>query len=216
MKPTSHERPSVCAKQNCRRPVQVALTFDYEERIAWLDDIGSGNDPRSTYLCLGCGERFTVPIGWQLVDRSDPEPLDRVLPPTHPAVAVRGTYEASSESLDIELDIPDEEHPSGPLDLRNRREPRSVTDELERLARHLDDVPSLDDAELTPPRQHHRIQVRRAVVPRERIDDWDEDTFGDQIDAELTEELSIIGLADRSWPNDVDTQIRPAGWADPR
>lgn len=197
-----------CGKQNCSRPAEVALTFDYRDRVVWLDDLGPDADPRSALLCARCAVRFTVPLGWQLLDRTSPEveepPVAQLRSPTHPAVAVRGTHLPDDLPSDIELHVPDEEHPSGPLDLRERREPPAVTLELERLARHLDTIPS--------PKSPPGISVRPARghdVPRAQdIDmDDDDDTFGDEID-DLTEELSVIGLADASWPDD-DSQIRP-------
>lgn len=186
--------------------------------MAWLDDDGPAADVRATKLCTRCGARFTVPLGWQLVDRSTPAPPPASqLPPTHPAVAVRGSHDAAGLDPGVELEVPDEDHPSGPLDLRNRMEPVSMTRELERLARHLDSMPSLDH-ETDVPGREKAIHVRRAVShgPADAAADIDDDTFGDELDAEMTEELSIVGLSDRSWPNDDDdTQIRPPRWADP-
>lgn len=201
-----------CGKQNCSRAAQVALTFDYRDRVVWLDDLGPEADPRAALLCARCSARFTVPLGWQLLDRTSPEvdeaPAAALRSPAHPAVAVRGTHEPGDLEPGIELAVPDEEHPSGPLDLRDRREAPAVTLELERLARHLDTIPS--------PRETPGIPVRparahEAVAPGHDLDD--DDTFGDEID-DLTEELSVIGLAEVSWPED-DTELRPPRWADP-
>lgn len=206
MNPTAPDVNGVCGKPSCTRPARVALTFDYRDRLVWLDDLGPGADPRAALLCVACAQRFNVPLGWQLLDRTSPEvdaaPAPAPVPrsPAHPAVAVRGDYGSDDVDSSLDLRVPDEEHPSGPLDLRDRNEPKAVTIELERLARHLDTIPSPG------------ISVRRAS-PASRPadnglhDDEDEDTFGDAVE-DLTEELSVVGLADLPWPDD-DTQIEP-------
>lgn len=227
MNPTSNDGNSLCGKQSCARPALVALTFDYRDRTVWLDDLGPLADPRSTLLCAPCAERFTVPLGWQLEDRTSPAPAaaPAVRPlrsPAHPAVAVRGDHGPDDVDSSLDLRVPDEEHPSGPLNLRERNEPKAVTLELERLARHLDTIPSPTAAPPEPSRRGEAppaIAVRPARSPAEPVGpvtdhlDDDEDTFGDAVD-DLTEELSVIGLGDAVW-TDEETQIEPPRWADP-
>lgn len=222
MNPTPPDGTSVCGKQSCNRPARAALTFDYRERTVWLDDVGPDADVRAAFLCVACADRFNVPLGWQLVDRMSPEsptaPPESVFrSPAHPAVAARGRHEPADLDSSVDLRVPDEEHPSGPLDLRDRNEPKAVTLELERLARHLDTIPS---PPASPPDAEARerrpgIAVRPAqpseIAGVAGLDD--EDTFGDEID-DLTEELSVVGFADAIWA-DEETQIEPPRWADP-
>lgn len=213
MNPTAPDVNGVCGKPSCARPARVGLTYDYLERLVWLDDLGPDVDPRSALLCTECASRFNVPLGWQLLDRTSPEapPARASVPthrsPAHPAVAARGAYGPDDADPSLDLQVPDEEHPSGPLDLRDRKEPEAVTIELERLARHLDTIPSPGDDLLRP-----GISVRRATPapPPAAVNgaqDDDEDTFGDAVE-DLTEELSVVGLAELPWPDD-DTQIEP-------
>ncbi|MBX7160346.1 MAG: DUF3499 family protein [Acidimicrobiia bacterium] len=216
MNPTAPDVNGVCGKQSCVRPARVALTFDYRDRCVWLDDLDADADPRATLLCAPCGTRFTVPLGWQLVDRTSAEVDTVVAPPApsappqrrspaHPAVAVRGDHGPDDVDSSLDLQMPDEEHPSGPLDLRDRREPKAVTLELERLARHLDTIPTPGSDMSRPGIPVRRAAPQPADVAR-ALDDDDEDTFGDAVE-DLTEELSVVGLVD-PWPDD-DTQIEP-------
>lgn len=221
MNPTAPAGNGPCGKQSCSRAAQVALTFDYRDRVVWLDDLGPEADPRAALLCARCSARFTVPLGWQLLDRTSPEvdeaPVTALRSPAHPAVAARGTHGPDDLPSGIELAVPDEEHPSGPLNLRERREPPAVTLELERLARHLDTIPSPQGTpgiSVRPARGHGDVASGQDVdLGHDLEEDDDDDTFGDGID-DLTEELSVIGMAEVSWPDD-DTQIRPPRWADP-
>lgn len=228
MNPSASDGNSLCGKQSCMRPALVALTYDYRDRTVWLDDLGPDADPRAGLLCAACAERFTVPLGWQLHDRTSPLPqaAPAVTPlrsPAHPAVAARGVHEPDDVDSSLDLRVPDEEHPSGPLNLRERNEPKAVTLELERLARHLDTIPTPSSA--TPetgtrggPRPGIPVRpARPSATPEPAVsgpdDDDDEDTFGDAVE-DLTEELSVIGLGDAVWA-DEETQIEPPRWADP-
>lgn len=52
------------------------LSYDYAQRLAWLDDVGLERDPHAYDLCEHHAGRLTVPAGWMLEDRRvvDPAP----------------------------------------------------------------------------------------------------------------------------------------------
>lgn len=49
------------------------MSFDYQGRAMWLDDIGGDPDPGSGYpLCAEHALRMSAPVGWTLTDRRSP------------------------------------------------------------------------------------------------------------------------------------------------
>jgi len=45
------------------------MTFDYDERSLWLDDILNSSEPHGYALCSNHSDRMTPPLGWTLTDR---------------------------------------------------------------------------------------------------------------------------------------------------
>ena len=62
-----------CAK--CNDPAQVALSFDYTAREAWLRDLGDRHDRFVEIpLCEMHADRIGAPRGWALLDDRTVEP----------------------------------------------------------------------------------------------------------------------------------------------
>lgn len=59
---------SLC--RSCGTPAAAVLSFSYDERHVWLDDISSSEDQGSLVaLCTAHADSRTVPVGWELTDR---------------------------------------------------------------------------------------------------------------------------------------------------
>lgn len=56
-----------CAR--CGSPAVSVMTFAYQERAVWLDDIATLPEPSSYPLCGDHSDRMTPPHGWTLTDR---------------------------------------------------------------------------------------------------------------------------------------------------
>ncbi|MGH9155477.1 MAG: DUF3499 family protein [Acidimicrobiales bacterium] len=72
-----------CARPACSHPSAAHMTYDYANRVVWLD--GGGGDAvggASWGLCAAHTERLSVPRGWSIEDRR----LPRVA--FHPPIAV--------------------------------------------------------------------------------------------------------------------------------
>lgn len=175
----------VCARQTCESPAAFSLSFDYGDRTVWLDDlIESG---RAFDLCVRHSERFTAPLGWQLLDRrSDSPPLFATCDEPAPPRRVPGP-----------APVPLEEHPSGPVDIAAGGEPADVTARLAEIEAHLDLPPEdafgepLEDGEPLP---------------------YPPPATGDiVISDDLTEEIRIevLGEAGAAWDVDGDTSVQP-------
>ena len=60
-----------CAR--CGSPSGIAMSFNYEARMVWLEDLTGPVSPGAEYaLCETHAERLTPPVGWTLVDRRAP------------------------------------------------------------------------------------------------------------------------------------------------
>jgi hypothetical protein len=74
------------------------LTYDYVERMAWLDDTTVESEGDRWALCAGHAETFRVPRGWTCRDRrSGPRPAQgsaRLFVPEPNDVAVVATSAA--------------------------------------------------------------------------------------------------------------------------
>ena len=54
----------------CGDPAGVAMTFNYQDRRVWLDDLTETVDLTGGYpLCDSHSSRMTPPVGWALADR---------------------------------------------------------------------------------------------------------------------------------------------------
>lgn len=63
-----------CAKSGCTATAVTTLTFEYESRTAWLSDLCPEPLASAYDLCAAHAERFTVPRGWDRVDRRTSTP----------------------------------------------------------------------------------------------------------------------------------------------
>jgi hypothetical protein len=59
----------ICARPGCTEGAVATLTYDYQARTGWLDDLASEKHPMSYDLCLAHAGALTVPRGWELEDR---------------------------------------------------------------------------------------------------------------------------------------------------
>lgn len=65
-----------CAHSACAWPASSTLSFDYDSRQTWLDDLVMFHDPSTYDLCSVHAGRFRPPRGWTHEDRRRmPEPV---------------------------------------------------------------------------------------------------------------------------------------------
>lgn len=69
-----------CAR--CRAPGAAAMTFSYDGRAVWLDDIVETMDSFGYPLCADHADRLIPPLGWTLTDRRT---VTRLFAPVHVA-----------------------------------------------------------------------------------------------------------------------------------
>lgn len=56
-----------CAR--CGGPAAAVMSFDYDERAVWLDDLAQSVPVGAGYpLCAHHADRMTPPLGWTLTD----------------------------------------------------------------------------------------------------------------------------------------------------
>ena len=65
------DRSSHCAHPGCGRPAAAILSYDYTNRVAWLDAPTTADVPGWS-LCEPHADRQRVPQGWELEDRRPP------------------------------------------------------------------------------------------------------------------------------------------------
>ena len=58
-----------CARPGCSDAPVAVLTYDYTERVAWLNDTGTPQAGSSWFLCIAHADSLRVPVGWTLDDR---------------------------------------------------------------------------------------------------------------------------------------------------
>ena len=80
------DRSLHCAHPGCGRPVAAILSYDYANRVAWLDQPTTDDVP-GWALCGAHAGRQRVPVGWELQDRRPPS-LSVVPPIVPPPIAV--------------------------------------------------------------------------------------------------------------------------------
>ena len=71
-------RSGLCARPGCGEPATALLTYDYGERVVWLDRLGELNGS-AWPLCATHADGLKVPVGWRCEDR-------RVAPLPMPAI----------------------------------------------------------------------------------------------------------------------------------
>ena len=60
-----------CAR--CGSPSGIVMSFNYDDRTVWLDDLTGPVSPGAQYaMCEIHAERVSPPVGWTLVDRRRP------------------------------------------------------------------------------------------------------------------------------------------------
>lgn len=54
----------------CPAPAASAMTFDYDDRSVWLEELTGAPEVGRIYsLCNSHADRLTPPMGWTLTDR---------------------------------------------------------------------------------------------------------------------------------------------------
>lgn len=84
-----------CSHPGCDWPAVASMGFDYESRLAWLEDLSV--DPwRNRYVLCGLhAQKFKAPVGWSLEDRRGiPEPQVTI----RPTVKVEAGRELATET----------------------------------------------------------------------------------------------------------------------
>jgi hypothetical protein len=68
---------NTCSKPGCARAGAAVLGYDYQERLALLDDPPETGQlsPHLYVLCVPCAERLRPPQGWVLEDARSAPPL---------------------------------------------------------------------------------------------------------------------------------------------
>ncbi len=65
-----------CSKPGCTQVGGAVLSYDYDARLAFLDDPPDGQvSPHAYVLCISCADRLDPPRGWLLDDRRSEPPL---------------------------------------------------------------------------------------------------------------------------------------------
>jgi hypothetical protein len=63
-----------CSRQGCRWPASASLTYAYDQRVVWVEDLTPQPHPAAYDLCAAHAERLGVPLGWTKQDL-------RIVPP---------------------------------------------------------------------------------------------------------------------------------------
>ncbi len=58
-----------CARPGCGQPADTTLSFAYDQRQVWLDDLWPDDSPANHDLCARHADRTQPPRGWELRDR---------------------------------------------------------------------------------------------------------------------------------------------------
>jgi len=58
-----------CARPGCGQPADTTLSFAYDQRQVWLDDLWADDSPANHDLCARHADRTQPPRGWELRDR---------------------------------------------------------------------------------------------------------------------------------------------------
>ena len=69
------DRDRRCARTSCGAPATAALSYQYDHRTAWLDDLPDVLEPSIHPLCAAHADRLVVPRGWTKDDRRTPARL---------------------------------------------------------------------------------------------------------------------------------------------
>jgi hypothetical protein len=66
-----------CAKPGCNVSATATLTYEYGNRVAWIERLADDAHPMTHDLCDRHADGLSVPRGWRLEDRRVVEPLFR-------------------------------------------------------------------------------------------------------------------------------------------
>ena len=69
------DRDRRCARTSCGAPATAALSYQYTERRAWLDELPDDPSPATHALCAAHADALVVPRGWTKDDRRTPARL---------------------------------------------------------------------------------------------------------------------------------------------
>jgi uncharacterized protein DUF3499 len=70
-----------CSRNGCRWPASASLTFAYNQKVVWIEDLTPLAHPAAYDLCAAHAERLAVPIGWRKEDlRVVPPPVTPIRP----------------------------------------------------------------------------------------------------------------------------------------
>lgn len=58
-----------CARPGCGQPADTTLSYDYAQRLVWLDNLHLDKSPANHDLCRRHADRTQPPKGWELRDR---------------------------------------------------------------------------------------------------------------------------------------------------
>jgi hypothetical protein len=75
-------RTGHCVRPGCGEPATALLTYDYGERVVWLDRLGELNGGPWP-MCTTHADGLRVPIGWRCEDRRV-APLPMAMPAAPP------------------------------------------------------------------------------------------------------------------------------------
>jgi len=65
----------------------ATFTYDPTDRRAWVADLVAADRPGSLHLCADHAARFSVPVGWTLVDERAEPPAGGAAVPSSPLLA---------------------------------------------------------------------------------------------------------------------------------
>jgi hypothetical protein len=57
-----------CSRGPCRWPASASLTYAYQKKVVWIEDLITAPHPAAYDLCAAHAERLAVPLGWQKED----------------------------------------------------------------------------------------------------------------------------------------------------
>ena len=63
----------VCARPLCSVPAAATLSYDYDARLVWIEDLRAEHHPMTHDLCAAHADRSRPPTGWELNDDRRPE-----------------------------------------------------------------------------------------------------------------------------------------------
>ena len=58
-----------CARPSCAESAQATLSYAYDDRLVWIEDLASEAHPMTHDLCDDHAAAINVPNGWECRDR---------------------------------------------------------------------------------------------------------------------------------------------------